>query len=91
MLAICAAVAAWLLLPQDLRYFGGSLFAMTRFSSNIFFWLEAGYFGVAAERKPPAAKARRSDRRRHDRVAARQRVVRSRVRPVWHRTLPGRV
>ncbi len=42
----------WLLLPQDLRYFGGSLFATTLFSSNIFFWLEAGYFDVAAERKP---------------------------------------
>ena len=51
MLSVCAAVAAWLLLPQDLRYFGGSLFATTLFSSNIFFWLEAGYFDVAAERK----------------------------------------
>jgi len=51
-LSACAAVAAWLLLPQDLRYFGGSLFATTLFSSNIFFWLEAGYFDVAAERKP---------------------------------------
>lgn len=52
MLSACAVVAAWLLLPQDLRYFGGSLFATTLFSSNIFFWLEAGYFDVAAERKP---------------------------------------
>ncbi len=52
MLAACAALSAWLLLPQDLRYFGGSLFATTLFSSNIFFWLEAGYFDVAAERKP---------------------------------------
>ena len=52
MLSVCAAVAAWLLLPQDLRYFGGSLFATTLFSSNIFFWLEASYFDVAAERKP---------------------------------------
>ena len=52
MLATCAAVAAWLLLPQDLRYFGGSLFATTLFSSNVFFWLEAGYFDVAAGRKP---------------------------------------
>jgi peptidoglycan/LPS O-acetylase OafA/YrhL len=52
MLAVCAAMSAWLLLPQDLRYFGGSLFATTLFSSNIFFWLEAGYFDVAAERKP---------------------------------------
>jgi peptidoglycan/LPS O-acetylase OafA/YrhL len=51
-IAACAAVATWLLLPQDLRYFGGSLFATTLFSSNIFFWLEAGYFDVAAERKP---------------------------------------
>ena len=51
-IAACAAVATWLLLPPDLRYFGGSLFATTLFSSNIFFWLEAGYFDVAAERKP---------------------------------------
>ena len=51
-LSVCAAVSAWLLLPQDLRYFGGSLFATTLFSSNVFFWLEAGYFDVAAERKP---------------------------------------
>ena len=52
MLAACAVASAWLLLPQDLRYFGGSLFATTLFASNIFFWLEAGYFDVAAERKP---------------------------------------
>jgi peptidoglycan/LPS O-acetylase OafA/YrhL len=51
-LAVCAAVSAWLLLPQDLRYFGGSLTATTAFLSNVFFWLEAGYFDVAAERKP---------------------------------------
>jgi peptidoglycan/LPS O-acetylase OafA/YrhL len=29
-----------------------ALFATTLFSSNIFFWLEAGDFDVAAERKP---------------------------------------
>jgi peptidoglycan/LPS O-acetylase OafA/YrhL len=52
MLAFSTVVAAWLLLPQDLRYFGGSLFATTLFASNVFFWLEAGYFDVAAERKP---------------------------------------
>lgn len=51
-LVVCAAASAWLLLPQDLRYFGGSLTATTLFLSNVFFWLEAGYFDVVAERKP---------------------------------------
>jgi peptidoglycan/LPS O-acetylase OafA/YrhL len=51
-LLFCVLLGALLLLPQDFRYFGGSLFATTLFSSNVFFWLEAGYFDVAAERKP---------------------------------------
>jgi peptidoglycan/LPS O-acetylase OafA/YrhL len=39
-LFVCAGVAAKLLLPRDLRHFGGSLLATTPFASNIFFWLE---------------------------------------------------
>lgn len=51
-MAVCLAVSSWLLLPEDLRRFGGSLFATSFFSSNIFFWLETGYFQTAAEYKP---------------------------------------
>ena len=51
-LLFCVLLGVLLLLPQDFRYFGGSLFATTLFVSNVFFWLEAGYFDVAAERKP---------------------------------------
>jgi peptidoglycan/LPS O-acetylase OafA/YrhL len=44
---------AWLwLLPNDLKDFGQSLIAVSTFSSNIFFWLESGYFATAAELKP---------------------------------------
>jgi len=51
-LLFCVVMAPWLLLPQDLRYFGGSLFSTALFSSNIFFWLETGYFDMAAESRP---------------------------------------
>lgn len=51
-LLFCVLLGALLLLPHDFRYFGGALFATTLFASNVFFWLEAGYFDVAAERKP---------------------------------------
>ena len=44
---------AWLwLTPNDLKDFGQSLIAVATFSSNIFFWLESGYFDDAAELKP---------------------------------------
>lgn len=44
---------AWLwLTPSDLKDFSQSLFAVSVFSSNILFWLETGYWGVANELKP---------------------------------------
>jgi peptidoglycan/LPS O-acetylase OafA/YrhL len=50
---IASAVAgAWLLMPRAYQYFGGSAFATALFGSNIFFWLEAGYFDTAAKTKP---------------------------------------
>ena len=44
---------AWLwLTPSDLKDFGQSLIAVSTFSSNIFFWLDSGYFNTANELKP---------------------------------------
>ena len=44
---------AWLwLTPSYLKDFGQSLVAVSIFSSNILFWLESGYFDIAAELKP---------------------------------------
>jgi peptidoglycan/LPS O-acetylase OafA/YrhL len=51
MLACCAA-STMLFLPEELRRFGGSLFATATFASNVFFWLETGYFQTDAELKP---------------------------------------
>ena len=44
---------AWLwLTPTDLQDFGQSLVAVSTFSSNIYFWLQSGYFDTAGELKP---------------------------------------
>jgi peptidoglycan/LPS O-acetylase OafA/YrhL len=44
---------AWLwLLPSSMRDFSQSLMAVSTFSSNILFWRETGYWGVANELKP---------------------------------------
>ena len=44
---------AWLwLTPSDLKDFGQSLIVVSTFSSNIYFWLESGYFDTATELKP---------------------------------------
>ncbi len=44
---------AWLwLTPSDLEDFGSSLIAVSTFSSNILFWLGAGYFDTSTELKP---------------------------------------
>ena len=43
----------WLwLLPSDMKDFSESLVAVSTFSSNIFFWRNAGYWDVANELKP---------------------------------------
>lgn len=50
---LCCLPFAWMwLLPQHLKDFSQSLLAVSVFSSNILFWLESGYFGVASELKP---------------------------------------
>ena len=51
-LIVTVIAGAWLLVPAAYRYFGGSLFATSLFGSNVFFWLEAGYFDTASEGKP---------------------------------------
>lgn len=51
-IAACLPLAWFWLTPNDLKDFGQSLIAVSIFSSNIFFWLESGYFDTAAELKP---------------------------------------
>ena len=51
-MAACLPFAWLLLMPNDLKDFGQSLVAVSTFSSNIFFWLESGYFDTAVELKP---------------------------------------
>ena len=48
----CLPFAYMWLLPTHLKDFSQSLTAVTAFSSNILFWRESGYFGVASELKP---------------------------------------
>ena len=44
---------AWFLLPPiEFKDYGQSLFFASFFSSNIFFWIESGYFGVGTDLKP---------------------------------------
>ncbi len=52
MLASASVAAWWLLPPDELREFGQSLAATSVFASNLFFWLESGYFSRAAENMP---------------------------------------
>jgi peptidoglycan/LPS O-acetylase OafA/YrhL len=47
-----AALASYSLLPNHLVSFGKSLLSIPLFSSNVFFWSERGYFGVATDLKP---------------------------------------
>jgi peptidoglycan/LPS O-acetylase OafA/YrhL len=51
-MAATSVAVSILFLPDELRRFGGSLLATATFTSNIFFWLETGYFQTAAELKP---------------------------------------
>jgi len=44
---------AWFLLPPiEFKDYGQSLFFASFFSSNIFFWIESGYFGLGTDLKP---------------------------------------
>ena len=51
-MAVCLPFAWLLLIPNELKDFGQSIVSVTIFSSNILFWIEAGYFDAAAELKP---------------------------------------
>lgn len=52
MVFACCALAWWVLPVADMRAFGESVAASTLFSSNVLFWLQAGYFDDAAHMKP---------------------------------------
>lgn len=46
-------VAAWVILLDDqLKQFGQSLFAMSTFTANLYFWKSTGYFAAPAEFAP---------------------------------------
>lgn len=46
-------IFAWALLgPNDMKSFAGSMGAVPLFFSNIFFWLQSGYFDTSSEIKP---------------------------------------
>jgi peptidoglycan/LPS O-acetylase OafA/YrhL len=52
MLTAVVAAAWWLLPPGPMREFGQSVGATTFFVSNVYYWLESGYFAPAAEDLP---------------------------------------
>lgn len=47
-----SSLAAWILLPMDLRRYGASLFSVTGFLSNLLFWRWSDYFGLAEGTTP---------------------------------------
>ncbi len=50
---LCCLPAAWfLMVPHELKDFSQSLISVATYTSNIFFFLESGYFEAAAETKP---------------------------------------
>jgi peptidoglycan/LPS O-acetylase OafA/YrhL len=49
---VCIPFALLLLPPTEIKNFGQSLVAVSVFLSNVFFWMESGYFDTAAELKP---------------------------------------
>lgn len=49
---VCTPIAAFLMLPGQFIEYSQSLIALVSFSSNIFFWLNTGYFAEVAELKP---------------------------------------
>ncbi len=50
---IASFIAGWfILLPEDFERFSLSAVAATTFWSNIFFWMESGYFDTETELKP---------------------------------------
>lgn len=51
-IALCLPFAWWLLTPDDLKRFGASLFSVSVFASNFYFWRNTDYFAPAAEDQP---------------------------------------
>ena len=49
---LCLPFAWRWMMPDDLREFSESIVAVSFFYSNVFFWLQSGYFDTAAEVKP---------------------------------------
>src|SRR5210317_992878 len=49
---VCIVFAWMWMLPSQFKDFSRSFIAVSLFASNIFFWLESGYFDRAAEVKP---------------------------------------
>ncbi|MFS1702779.1 acyltransferase family protein [Alteromonas sp. AMM-1] len=52
MTAVTSVLAYQFMITVDLQGYGNSLFAMSLFSSNIFFWMDSGYFDRVADLKP---------------------------------------
>lgn len=50
--AVSSAVAYLILLPEELKAFGQSVVSISLFSSNVYFWLKAGYFDAPAQTVP---------------------------------------
>ena len=51
-LTLSTALAWFLLPPNELKDFGQSLFSVSFFISNFFFWIEGGYFDLGTDFKP---------------------------------------
>lgn len=51
-MAVCIPFAWLWLTPNNFRYFSQSVFSVTVFLSNVYFWLRSGYFDLASEFKP---------------------------------------
>lgn len=49
---VSTGLAYWLLLPGDFREFGQSIVSATLYVSNIYFYLNTGYFDTASHLKP---------------------------------------
>ncbi|MEO6093596.1 MAG: acyltransferase family protein [Novosphingobium sp.] len=51
-IASCLPFAVLWLLPPDMKDFMDSIVAVTTFSSNIYFWMQANYFDTSGQLKP---------------------------------------
>ena len=49
---VCIPFAWMWMMPNQLKDFAQSYVAVSVFASNVFFWMESGYFDTATEEKP---------------------------------------